>query len=67
MNHGDSFFGSNTLSMFKYLDGAELLWHPSGIHKWKKGIISYPSLDWNQVNIMVDVMKRETLKLSYVL
>ena len=53
--------------MFKYLDGAKFLWNPSGIHKWKKGIISYPSLDWNQVNIMVDVMKRETLKLSYVL
>ena len=67
MNHGDSFFGNNELSMFKSLDGAKLLWHPSRIHKWKKGIISYPSLDWNHANIMVDVMKIETLKLSYVL
>ena len=53
--------------MFKYLDGAKLPRNPSGIHKWKKDIISYPSLNWNQDNIMVDVMKIETLKLSYVL
>ena len=67
MNHGDTLFGSNKISMFKSLDREKLLWHPLGIHKWKKGIISYPSLDWNQSNIMVDVMKIETLKISYVL
>ena len=55
MNHGDSFFWSSKLSMFKpldgviALDGGKLLWKTLGIHKWKQGIISYPSLDWNPI------------------